>query len=102
MGVYDTLIDGEKQAQIKCFDCELKTYKVGDQVPCDGSFIIVLPPREGVHYAIIKDSIFLGFTDCPPMIIDKWGEHLVSYDAFRDPYEELVQSLTSTPKEAEG
>ncbi len=99
MGVYDTLVDGDRQAQVKCFDCKLKTYKVGDKIPCDGSFIIVLPHhREGAHYAIVKDSIFLGFTDDTPIIIDKWGEHLVSYDAFRDPFEEAVQRLTSKVK----
>ncbi len=99
MGLYDTLIDGEKQAQVKCFDCEMNTYKVGDQVPSDGSFIIMFPPD---LYAIIKDSIFLGFTDCPPVIIDKWGGHLASYDDFKNPYEELVRSLAKEYREDEG
>lgn len=106
MGVYDTLIDGERQAQIKCFNCEMNTYKVGDRVPYDGSLVIVLPSRgENIRYAIVKDSIFFGFTNCPPVIptiIDKWGEHLVSYDDFKDPYEELTQNMSKEMKAAEG
>lgn len=98
MGVYDTLVDGERSAQVKCFDGKLATYKAGDQVPCDGSFIIVLPEYEGAEFAIVKDGVFIGFTDCPPVIIDKWGKHLISYDAFKNPYEEIVDSLRKTVK----
>lgn len=32
MGVYDEFI-GEAYAQLKCFYCELKEYKIGDKVP---------------------------------------------------------------------
>jgi len=103
MGVYDTLIDGDKQAQIKCFDCEMNTYKVGDKIPRDGTFIIVLPPRENKRYAIIKDSIFLGLTDRMPAIIDKWGCYLISCDDFRDHPAELVEKISKEAKmEADG
>ena len=98
MGVYDTLIDGEEQAQIKCFDCEMNTYKVGEKVPRDGSFIIVLPPRESKSYAIIKDGIFLGLTDRQPAIIDKWGCYLISCDDFRDRPAELVREISKEAK----
>lgn len=99
MGLYDTLVDGERTAQIKCFGRDMETYEVGDQLPCDGSFIIMLPDYEGARFALVKDSIFVGFTDCPPILIDKWGTHLVSYDAFVDSFTELVNlhsSETST------
>ena len=101
MGVYNTLVDGARQVQIKCFGDGYNIYNVGDQLPCDGSFIIVCPTykEDGQIYAVVKDSIFLGLTDCPPVIIDKWGTHLVSYDAFVDSYTELVQSLSEKAKE---
>ncbi len=98
MGLYDTLIDGEKQAQIKCFNREMNTYKVGDQVPRDGSFIIVLPPQENKRFAFIKDGVFIGLTDRCPVIIDKWGRELTSFSDFRNPFEDLVQDLDSAPK----
>ena len=98
MGVYDTLIDGERSVQVKCFGRDMKIYEVGDQLPCDGSFIIMFPEYEGAGFAIVKDSIFLGLTDCPPVIIDKWGTHLVSYDAFVDSFTELTQSLSESAK----
>jgi len=103
MGLYDTLIDGGKEAQVKCFNREMNTYEVGDRVPCGGSFIIMLPPYEGVRCAIVEDGIFVGLTDCPPvsptMIIDKWGRRLASYDDFKDPYENIAQMIK---KEAKG
>ena len=103
MGLYDTLVDGDKEAQVKCFNREMNIYEVGDRVPSGGSFIIMLPPYEDAAYAIIKDGIFLGLTDCPPStadkIIDKWGGHLASYDDFKDPYEKIAQKIK---KDAEG
>lgn len=93
MGLYDTLVEGDKQAQVKCFSSEMNTYEVGDRVPYDGSLIIMFPPYEGARYAIVKDSIFLGFTDSAPALIDKWREHLISYDDFKDPYNELAQKI---------
>ena len=101
MGVYDTLIDGDKQAQIKCFDCEMNTYKVGDKIPRDGTFIIVLPPRENKRYAIIKDSIFLGLTDRYPKIIDKWGCVLGSVHDFEDTFKDLVQEISKETKRSD-
>ncbi len=103
MGVYDILIDGDKQAQIKCFDCEMNTYKVGDKIPRDSSFVIVFPPRENKRYAFIKDGVFLGLTDRYPVIIDKWGCQLGSYADFRDTYDDLVQEISKGAKrESEG
>lgn len=99
MGMYDTLIDGERSVQTKMFKNMLNTYEVGDKLPCDGSFIIMFPDYEEVPFAIVKDGIFLGLTDRPPIIVDKWGRHLVSYDAFEDVFGDLVQSLASKVKE---
>jgi len=105
VGLYDTLVDGDKEAQVKCFNREMNIYKVGDRVPRDGSFIIMLPPYEGAPCAIIKDGIFMGLTDCPPSmvdkIIDKWGKRLASYDDFKDPYEKIAQKIKKDA-EAEG
>lgn len=100
MGTYDTLVDGERSVQVKVFDNEFNTYNIGDKIPCDGSFIIMFPEYEDSLFAIIKDSVFLGLTDCPPIIIDKWGNQLTSYDAFKSLYEDLVQSLESKVNES--
>jgi len=102
MGVYDTLIDGERKAQIKCFDCEMNTYKVGDKVPLSGTYILVLPEREDVRFALVKDGIFIGLSDSLPYFIDKWGRHLSGVADFSDPYEELVQSISEEAKRGEG
>ncbi len=98
MGVYDTLIDGERQAQIKCFTNEFKTYKVGDKVPRKGTYIIILPAHENVKFALISEGIFVCLSDCPPTLIDKWGEHLRSPADFKDRFEELVQKTSKEMK----
>ncbi len=103
MGVYDTLIDGERQAQVKCFWNEMNIIKVGDEVPLNGTYIIVLPEREDARFALVKGGIFVGLSDCPPYFIDKWGGQLTDIDDFKDTYEELVQSISKDSKmEAEG
>lgn len=103
MGVYDTLIDGERQAQVKCFTNALESYEVGDEVPLKGTYIIVLPEREDARFALVKDGIFVGLTECPPNFIDKWGGYLSGFADFRDHYEELVQSISKETKmESEG
>jgi hypothetical protein len=101
MGVYDTLIDGGRSVQIKIFGDSYETYEVGDQLPCDGSFIIVLPDYEDAPFAIIKDGIFLGLTDCPPIIVDKWGGHIVSYDAFKSPESPIEKALSQLGENSE-
>jgi len=102
MGVYDTLIDGDKQVQVKCFTNALTSYEVGDKVPLKGTYILVLPEREDVRFALVKDGIFIGLSDSLPYFIDKWGRHLSGVADFSDPYEELVQSLSKEAKRGEG
>ena len=94
MGLFDTLVDGERSVQTKIFANLMNTYRVGDKLPCDGSFIIMFPDYEEAPFAIIKDGVFLGLTDCPPIIVDKWGNHLTSYDDFEDIYQEFVDNVT--------
>ena len=101
MGVYDTLIQGDLSAQVKCFDCGMNTYNVGDEVPCDGSLIIMLPAYDGdaTQFAVVLNGIFVGFTGCPPKLIDKWGGDLTSYDQFVNPYFEAVRRLAEELKD---
>jgi len=101
MGVYDTLIDGDRRVQVKCFTNALTSYEVGDEVPIKGTYIIVLPEREDVRFALVKDGIFIGLTGCPPNFIDKWGGQLSGVADFRDHYEELVRSLSEEERERE-
>ena len=93
MGLFDTLIDGKRSVQTKMFKNMLNTYEVGDKLPCDGSFIIMFPDYEEAPFAIVKDGTFLGLTDCPPLIVDKWGKHLSSYDDFEDIYQNFVDNI---------
>lgn len=103
MGTYDTFIDGDIAIQVKVFENDFNTYKPGDKVPCDGSFVIVTP-NEHYPYIIIMDGKFVGVTDCFK-IIDKWGQELKTIEAFVDPFKEMVkeivQTCSDTPTEVE-
>ena len=75
MGLFDsfdlpgTPADG---AQVKCFDCEMHTFRVGDEMPWSGDYAIAL--REG-GYATISDGKLVGWQEETPTsrIYDKWG-----------------------------
>lgn len=104
MGVFDTLVDGSKKAQIKLFDCTLHTYEAGDEVPKDfgDNFTIVLPKREVARFALIKDGKFVKLTgnreETYPPFISKWGEPLNQIDDFRNPYAEMVKEFAKKHK----
>ncbi len=86
MGTWDTLVwndEGENEGHVKCWDCEMRVYKVGDAVPTlhdKRNYAIML--REG-GAALIVNRMFgkvisreraeeLAFSyDLP--IFDKWG-----------------------------
>lgn len=77
MGVYEVLdIPGCEGAQVKCWWCELKAVKVGDEVPAVGgcdSYAVAL--REG-GYVVIEDGRIARWekeltAEWP--IFDKWG-----------------------------
>lgn len=81
MGMFDTFVDGEKEAQVKCFDCTLQTWAVGDEVPelC-GEKTYAIFTREG-FYAVVQDGLFKGLTESSPIqmqtalvpVFDKYG-----------------------------
>jgi len=82
MGVYDTLIDGDRSAQVKCWDdLSYKSFHVGDEVPTYGdldTYTIVLPSYEGSGFALIANGTFKGLTykvgNTWEPYITKWGE----------------------------
>jgi hypothetical protein len=67
MGMFD-IIQG---AEVKCFECELKSYKLGDTVPCDifsySGNLLIMPFNtllsefwKQLDFVIIKDSKVFG------------------------------------------
>ena len=79
MGVYDTLVDGDKTVQVKCFPPpSLRTYKVGDKTPLRRTVTILLPDYEDAKFAIIEKGVFVGLTNDPekakPPYLSKWGK----------------------------
>lgn len=86
MGVYDMLPKG---SQLKLWDCEMVTKKVGDTVPAFNleEYIVLL--REGGYVRIkngviteIKENARYKFypEDFPRLTcFDKWGVHVISY-----------------------
>jgi len=87
MGVYDILPDG---SQVKCWNCEMVTKKVGDSVPDFGleEYIVLL--REG-GYVRVKNGVITeikensnidyypeDFEGVP--CFDKWGSPVYSRD----------------------
>lgn len=63
MGMYDKI----ESEQVKCFECELKSYKIGDIVPCDifgyEDNLLIMPFDtrlsdywQSEEFIIIKDS----------------------------------------------
>jgi len=100
MGTYDTLVDGDKSAQIKMFDCDLTTYNAGDKLPTDKTFTIIFPSFCWNRFAIVKDGIFIKLTNEESEIfspyVDKWGEELVSSHILLDPTRELINEIIKT------
>src|SRR4030043_379107 len=80
MGVYDILYPENFSVQVKCWDCEMKSYKAGDKVPeLDGkqSYHIICP--EGMGARVLKVTLQepLGFDETRDASIpayDKWGD----------------------------
>ena len=74
MGLYDNLVDDDKslEAQVKCWGCDMDTFRPGDTVPQPGTYSIAL--MEG-GWANVVDGVFVGFADDPTFEerIDKWG-----------------------------
>jgi len=87
MGSYDTLTDGKKDCQVKCFHSNMTVYTIGDLLPdINGtqrmvgtvkSYTIVFPEYEGYKFAIIKNDKLWKLTNSSKEIIepfiDKWG-----------------------------
>ena len=79
MGSFDTLVDGNKNIQVKCFEGNLKVFHVGDIVPKlhnyhenyrkwipelqYETYTIDMNPYPDPLYALIKDGVFVGFTN---------------------------------------
>ena len=103
MGVYDILIDKDMSTQVKLFDCSLKVYKVGDDVPkgFGKNFTIVLP-KIGIRFALIKDGKFFKLTndrnETYSPYFSKWGEEINSIEDFRDPYVEMTKAFVKKEK----
>ena len=86
MGIYDTLVDGEKSVQIKCYESvSLNTFHVGDKTPLKRTVTILFPDyEEGARFAIIEEGVFKGLTNDPtkakPPFISKWGRKCKSIE----------------------
>ena len=82
MGSFDYIEVGDKDGQVKLWDCELVMYRVGDTVPQDGDFSIAM--REG-GYVNIQDGKLKSWTDAPEFtaILDKWGAEFSPEDVSR-------------------
>lgn len=95
MGSYDYMTDRDQVSQVKCFDCEMRDFKPGDQVPIAGSYSIAL--AEG-GWANIDGGVFMGIFDEPHFDrrIDKWGS---TYDpecyGAKHPYKPIWSILVS-------
>jgi hypothetical protein len=84
MGMFDTLTDGKKQCQVKCFECVMSIYQIGDELPdmdiYPNNYTIVLPEYEGCKFAIIKDKKLWKLTNVASLtiepFIDKWGSRI--------------------------
>lgn len=93
MGSFDTMCDGNREIQVKCFHCYLDIINKGDKVgdlhdygrgyepwaeydQLD-SYTIVMVPYIDPRYALIKDRVFIGFTDNPketyPLYVTRYG-----------------------------
>jgi len=80
LGVFDTLVDGDRSAQVKCWDSALKVYQKGDEVPrfeTLDTYTIVLPSYCDAEFALIAKGKFHGFTNevrnTWEPYISKWG-----------------------------
>lgn len=100
MGVYDYLVDGDKEAQVKVWDCELRSYSVGDKVhPVNGELTYVLALREG-GFAFVNDLRFVGIIDewrnSSVPIFDKYGAGWTGPDHYtegHDVYGQMVKEV---------
>jgi hypothetical protein len=73
--MYDTLKFEELEAQVKCFECEGKTYVPGDKVgPLHGHDFYSIALREG-GYAIVANGVLNCWSKAPlySPVFDKWG-----------------------------
>jgi hypothetical protein len=73
---YDTLVDGDRAAQVKLWDCEqYHTYQVGDSTPQFFGEGYSIGLREGGWANIERDGKFLGIADQPMFgrQVDKYG-----------------------------
>jgi hypothetical protein len=64
MGLYDTFVDGEKEVQLKNFECCMANYEKGDKIPMrrfrypKNGLFFCWATRNGV--VVIKNNIFIG------------------------------------------
>jgi len=100
MGTYDTLVDGEKLAQVKIFNRTMSVFKKGDKLPVEGlgvgnTFTIVLPDYEGARFAIVKDGKFIKLTsdvnETYRPYVDKWGNIIEKLEDMVNPFYQAVQ-----------
>ncbi len=102
MGIYDTLVDGEIQVQVKCWDADFKTFNPGGKVPSLLPDITIVCPdyslEGGQIFAIIKGHKFIKLTkdldEAVPRYVDKWGGLLNTLGDFKNPFEILPDPKT--------
>lgn len=75
MGLYDTIRVGEREGQVKLWDCELSTFSIGDEVPVfqPGPYSIAM---RGGGFVNIRDNRIENWTDEPTHldIVNRNGE----------------------------
>ena len=82
MGVYDTLVDGDRSVQVKCWsNVSCKNIFVGETVPTwnnHDTYTIILPGFVGSGFALVVNGIFKGITDQVKNTFEpyvtKWGD----------------------------
>jgi hypothetical protein len=83
MGMYDYIagVSAPYDDQVKLWDCELRTYGVGDRVPAVGGVKTYSVRLQGVvadpRYVVVVDGVITAVTETVPRegspVFSKWG-----------------------------
>jgi hypothetical protein len=87
MGMFDTIIVGDKDMQVKCFYCDLDVYKIGDKVPdINGDSTYFIVGREQLIAQVVNGELVslseydsnIQFSTIP--VYDKFGNEFFFED----------------------
>jgi len=100
MGMYDQLKVGQPESchdQLKCWDCLLTVYHIGDGVPPVGGETTYSIDLNGA-FLIVREGVIAELAEKPLAgpVFDKWGDHLGEAEEtfYEEPEaEEIVTAL---------